>query len=151
VVVDGGTFSNIGQWIPGRIVSESLDPFHMTSIDDFERWGREPAERIMNHFDGGVIHIHANGRHLFEAASSLRGLKAIFLGDDLGYPKAFDILPEARQRMGDMPLVVSCDFTSFVEGLETHRLTGGVLYKVSGVPDADTANRYMDRVREYST
>ena len=68
--LQGGTFSNFAQWLPGRIVSESLDPFHMTSVAYFERWGREPAERIMNHFDGGVIHIHANGRHLLEAAAT---------------------------------------------------------------------------------
>jgi len=73
--LEGGTFSNLAQWLPGRIVSESLDPFHMTSVAYFEQWGREPAERIMNHFDGGVIHIHANGRHLLEAAATLRGLK----------------------------------------------------------------------------
>ena len=30
--LEGGTFSNMGQWIPGRIVSESLDPYHMTSV-----------------------------------------------------------------------------------------------------------------------
>ena len=77
--LDGGTFSNFAQWLPGRIVSESLDPYHMTSVAYFEQWGREPAERIMNHFDGGVIHIHGNGRHLLEAAATLRGLKAMLL------------------------------------------------------------------------
>ena len=37
--LDGGTFSNFAQWLPGRIVSESVDPFHMTSVAYFERWG----------------------------------------------------------------------------------------------------------------
>src|SRR5208282_4313341 len=78
----GGTCSNMVQWIPGRIVSESVDPFHMTSVEYFESWGREPAERVLAAFDGGVLHIHGNGRHLLEAVSSLRGLKAILLGDD---------------------------------------------------------------------
>src|SRR3989339_2190667 len=55
---EGGTFSNMAQWIPGRIVSESVDPFHMTSVDYFEEWGREPVERIYRAFDGGVLHIH---------------------------------------------------------------------------------------------
>ena len=43
----GGTCSNMVEWIPGRIVSESVDPFHMTSVDYFEQWGREPVERIL--------------------------------------------------------------------------------------------------------
>ena len=59
----------------------------MTSVAYFEQWGREPAERILGHFDGGVIHIHGNGRHLLEAAATLRGLKAILLLDDLRLPE----------------------------------------------------------------
>ncbi|MFH1267790.1 MAG: hypothetical protein ABIK89_18900 [Planctomycetota bacterium] len=145
----GGTASNMVQWIPGRIVSESVDPFHMTSVDYFETWGREPVERILGRFDGGVLHVHGNGRHLFEAVSTIKGLKAIFLGDDKGFPKAFDVLDEIRRRTGDVPLVVQVGFDRFVEKLDERRLSGGVLYKVSGVPDVATANRCMEKVRAY--
>jgi hypothetical protein len=145
----GGTCSNMVQWIPGRIVSESVDPFHMTSVEYFESWGREPAERVLAAFDGGVLHIHGNGRHLLEAVSSLRGLKAILLGDDKDIPSAFSVLPELQRRTGDLPLVVQVDLPDFLLALEAHRLPGGVLYKVLGVPDSDTANRVMDRVRAY--
>ena len=145
----GGTCSNMVQWIPGRIVSESVDPFHMTSVEYFESWGREPAERVLAAFDGGVLHIHGNGRHLLEAASSLRSLKAIFLGDDKDFPAAFSVLPALKRRTGDLPLVVQVGFTDFLLALEAHRLPGGILYKVLGVPDSDTANRVMDRVRAY--
>ena len=149
IMVEGGTCSNMAQWLPGRIVSESIDPFHMTCVDDFERWGRGPAERIIGRFDGGVVHIHGNGRHLLEAASLTRGLKAMYVADDRGYPRAFDILPEVRRRVGDLPLVVSCLFDDFQRALVEHTLTGGVLYQVEGVPDVDAANRAMDDVRAY--
>lgn len=145
----GGTASNMAQWVPGRIVSESVDPFHMTSVAYFEKWGREPVQRIMGRFDGGVLHIHGNGRHLFEAVSSVQGLKAIFLGDDKGFPLAFDILATIRKRTGDVPLVVQADFQAFQERLARHDLPGGVLYKLHNVPDADAANRLMHDVREY--
>ena len=145
----GGTCSNMVQWIPGRIVSESVDPFHMTSIKYFESWGREPAERVLAAFDGGVLHIHGNGRHLLEAVSSLRSLKAIFLGDDKDFPAAFSVLPALKRRTGDLPLVVQVGFADFLLALEAHHLPGGILYKVLGVPDSDTANRVMDRVRAY--
>ncbi len=147
--LDGGTYSNMVQWVPGRIVSESLDPFHMTSVDYFERWGREPIERIFARFDGGVVHIHGNGRHLLEAACTLKGLKAIFMGDDMGFPLAFDILDELRTRAGDMPLVMQVDFDAFTDRLNSHNLTGGVFYKVQGVPDVAAANRCMEKVRQY--
>lgn len=145
----GGTFSNFAQWIPGRIVSESLDPFHMTSVSYFERWGREPAERILGTFDGGVIHIHGNGRHLLEAAATLKGLKAILLLDDVGFPKAFDVLGDLKARIGDVPAAVFADYPSFVERLHRRELPGGVLYHVKNVPDVAAANRVMEEVREY--
>jgi hypothetical protein len=81
-MLEGGTCSNMAQWIPGRIISESVDPFHMTAVDYFEQWGWPPIDRIFSQFDGGVIHIHGNGRHLLEAVSRLKGLKAIAMLDD---------------------------------------------------------------------
>ena len=50
---------------------------------------------------------------------------------------------------GDLPLVVQVEFRDFLSALETHCLPGGILYKVLGVRDSDTANRLMDRVRAY--
>jgi hypothetical protein len=149
-LLEGGTCSNMVEWIPGRIVSESVDPFHMTSVDYFEEWGREPVERILGTFDGGVMHIHANGRHLLPAVSTVRGLKAVFLADDLHYPAAFSVLGTLRRRLGGLPVVLDAQFPEFVAALDSHTLEGGVLYKVQNVPDMETANRTMDRVREYT-
>ena len=145
----GGTCSNKAQWVPGRIVSESVDPFHMTSVADFERWGREPVERILDRYDGGVLHIHGNGRHLLEAVCSVRGLKVIEMGDDLGFVPAIEIVDELRARAGDVPLTVRADYPSFAERLDRHALPGGIIYVVRDVPDAATANRCMERVRAY--
>jgi hypothetical protein len=147
--LEGGTASNMVEWIPGRIVSESVDPFHMTSVQHFETWGREPVERIFGRFDGGVLHLHGNGRHLLEAVCTIQGLKAIFLGDDKGYPPAFEILDPLRRRAGDVPLVVQVEDAALRERLSAHTLTGGVLYKVQGVADVAAANRLMEEVRAY--
>jgi len=148
-LLDGGTASNMVQWIDGRIVSESVDPFHMTSVDYFETWGREPVERIFAHYDGGVLHIHGNGRHLLEAVSSLRGLQAIYLGDDRGFPEAFDVLGHLQTRTGNVPLVVSTGWDRFADALRRRTLPGGVLYQVAGARSADDVNRLMESVRAY--
>jgi hypothetical protein len=147
---EGGTFSNMVQWIPGRIVSESVDPFHMTSVADFERWGRANLEQVYEHFDGGVLHIHANGRHLLKAVSTVRGLKALCLLDDIGFPPSFEVLPQAKQCVGDQPLIVFVDYPTFARALDERRLCGGVFYRVRGVPDVDTANACMEKVRGIS-
>lgn len=80
--INGGTCSKRAQWIPGRIVDESLDPFHMTSVDYFKNWGREPVERIFEKYDGGIVHLHGNGNHLLNSVSTIKGLKAILLHDE---------------------------------------------------------------------
>jgi hypothetical protein len=147
--LEGGTFSNFAQWLPGRVVSESLDPFHMTSVAYFERWGRKPAERIMTHFDGGVIHIHGNGRHLLEAAATLRGLKAMLLLNDRGFPPAFDVVDQLQARVGDMPISLFAPYEAFADRVRRRALPGGVLYQVQNVPDAAAANRLMEQVRAY--
>ena len=147
-LVEGGTASNMAGWLPGgRIVSESVDPFHMTSVDYFERWGREPVERMLRHFDGGVFHLHGNGRHLLEAVCSLSGVKAVFLGDDQPFPRAFDIRHELRARAGDVPLIVQAEYEPFRAALAERSLPGGMLYVVAGAPDAAAANRLMEQVR----
>lgn len=145
--VDGGTFSYYAQWLPGQIVAESVDPFHMTSVDCFEQWGRAPVEKIFAEFEGGVIHIHGNGRHLLEAVSTVRGLKAVWLGDDTGYPSAFSVLDVLKKKVGDLPVVCLTKYPEFCQALKEHTLVGGVLYDVCDVPDVDAANRCMDSVR----
>ena len=145
----GGTCSNFAQWLPGKIVSESIDPFHMTSVDYFEKWGREPVEKIFSQFDGGVIHIHANGRHLLKAASTIKGLKAIYLGDDIGFLSAFEVLADLKAKVNDTPVVCSVSFPDFYKAIKEHRLVGGAFYNVTDVPDTDTANNCMDLVRNY--
>ena len=148
-LVRGGTCSNMIQWAPGKIISESLDPFHMTGPEYFEKWGAGPVERIFSDFDGGVIHIHSNGRHLLEAASRLKGLKAICLQDEPQNPPAFECLEELKSKTANIPLVCSAPLDRFSRLLQDNKLPGGVFYDVTDVPDIDTANRTMELVREY--
>ena len=147
----GGTCGLQVQWVPGRILAESVDPFHMTSVACFEEWGRAISERMFAMFDGGVTHIHGNGRHLLEPVHTLSGLKAIILGDDIGFPPAIEILSDLRKRIGDIPLVVNVRFGVFEERLKRRDLPGGVLYIVESAPGVDEANKLMDTVRAYRT
>jgi hypothetical protein len=148
-LLEGGTCSNMAGWLPGRVVSESVDPFHMTSAAYFEKWGREPVERILAGFDGGVIHIHGNGRHLLPAVHSIRGLRAVALFNDKGYAPAIVEAPRLRTSTGDTPLIVASAFSDFTQAFERGRLTGGTLYLIDKVPDANTANRWMEKIRAW--
>ena len=151
-LLKGGTCSYIGQWIPGRIVDESVDPFHMTSVDYFEKWGREPIEKIFAEFDGGILHIHGNGRHLLPAVASLRGLKGIALGDDKGFAPSFEIIGKLKRGcLKNIPVIIwKVKYREFKEALHRHSLTGGVFYEIRDVPNDDEANQCMDKVRSYA-
>jgi hypothetical protein len=145
----GGTFSNMVQWVPGRVISESVDPFHMTSVEDYEQWGEENVQRMFNQFDGGVLHIHSNGRHLLNAVSRLEGLKAILMLDEKDNPPAFDVLPELKKQTGDVPLVVAVNEDKFEYHLNRNTLPGGVFYWVKSTKNVDEVNRIMEGVRKY--
>ena len=145
--IGGGTCSDIGHWLPGKVVSESLDPFHMTSVQCFLDWGLENVEKMFDKFDGGVVHIHSNGRHLLEAVSSIKGLKAILLLDEQGAPPAFEIVSDLKSRTGNIPLILFVEYERFKDALNTNSLCGGVFYNVKNVPDLKTANRLMETVR----
>jgi hypothetical protein len=145
----GGTFSNMVQWVPGKVISESVDPFHMTSVEDYEQWGEENVQRMFSHFDGGVLHIHSNGRHLLKAVSRLKGLKAILLLDEKDNPPAFEVLPELKKEAGEVPLIVSVDEEKFEFHLNKQTLPGGVFYWVNSTKSVDDVNRIMVRVRDY--
>ncbi len=54
-----------------------------------------------------------------------------------------------KEQAGDVPIVCSAKFPDFCQALTDHTLPGGVFYDISGTPDVQTANKWMDLVRSY--
>ena len=150
-LVNGGTCSNFVQWIPGRVVSESVDPFHLASVDTFEEWGREPVQRMFDKYDGGIVHLHSNGHHLMENVSTLRGLKCIVLLDEeFGTPVfVYKKLEQLNMKRGKIPLHVSIPYDVFADRLAKRELLTNVFYNVLNVPDMNCANKTMAEVKKY--
>jgi len=147
-LVAGGTCSNMASWVPGRVVSESVDPFHLTSAEYYARWGREAVERILSRYDGGVVHLHSNGMHLIEAVCATPGVRAIRFESD-GDSPPLSRLTEISRRSGDMPLIIECGYEAFLAAVRDRTLAGGAIYDVSDAPDARAATECMERVRDY--
>jgi hypothetical protein len=148
---DGGTVSNMGQWIPGKIVSESLDPYHMAAPDFFYQWGLKGIEEMFSRYDGGIFHIHSgNGQHLVPLAAKVKGVKMIsFIDENWNSFKAYQRLNEIDAERGDVPVGISIPYPVFKEKLEKHELPGNVLYTVTGVDSEKTANSLMKHVKSY--
>jgi hypothetical protein len=148
---NGGTVSNMGQWIPGRIVSESLDPYHMAGDEFFYRWGKDRFEEMFAHYDGGCFHIHSgNGQHLVPLASKVKGVKILsFVDENWNSFKAFHRLAEIDKERGDVPINITIPYADFKTMLENHALPGNALYTVGNVDSVETANRLMEQARNY--
>ena len=146
---EGGTCSNMAQWLPGRCISDSVDMYHLANADLFEEWGRRPLQKFIDNFDGAVLHAHSNGHHLIEHISSIKNLKAIYLADDEWVPPFYLDLHKLDPLRRDVPLVVSIPFEAFTDMLMKRELLPNVFYMVNGVPDIDTANLLMKDVVAY--
>ena len=148
-LVNGGTCSNFVQWIPGRVVSESVDPFHLASVDTFEEWGREPIQRIFDKYDGGIVHLHSNGHHLMENVSTLKGLKCIVLLDEEFNAPVYKKLEQLNIKRGKIPMNISIPYEVFADRLTKRELHTNVFYNVLNVPDTNCANKVMADVKKY--
>lgn len=145
----GGSFVNMGSWAPGRPILFSVDAYHMAAPDYFEEWGRPYIQPLLDHFGGGLLHLHSNGRHLLPNVRTMEGLVCVYLLDEDWAERAYDGLDEYHAQADGVPLVVNCRWDEFVGDLNAKRLPGNVLYQVSGVPSVDEANRVMEKVRGY--
>jgi hypothetical protein len=146
---EGGTVSNMAGWVPGKIVSESVDPFHLAAPSFFEQWGRQNVQQMFDRFDGGVLHIHSNGHHLLESISTLRGLKAVMLLEETTAPPPWLSVGALSEKLHGLPMVVSIPFAAFIQGMDRRSLPGGVLYHVTGAPDKQEANEAMRQALDY--
>lgn len=145
----GGTFCNMGSWAPGRDILFSVDAYHMAHPDYFEEWGRPYIQSLLDHYDGGLLHLHSNGLHLLPTVRTLNKLVCVYLLDEAWNPPAYERLSEHHQTADGVPLVVSCRYEEFVRDLEAHRLPGNVLYKIREAPSVEAGNRLMEKVRAY--
>jgi len=146
---EGGTCSNLAQWLPGRIVSESIDPFHLTSPDMFNVWGRETIQKMFDNFDGGIVHIHSNGHHLIENVAGLKKLKCIALLDEDFNRPVYEKLEQLDTKRGRIPYHISIPYEVFADRLIRKELPSNIFYNVLGVPDKACANKLMAEVKKY--
>jgi len=145
----GGSFVNMGSWAPGTPILFSVDFYHMAEPDYFEEWGRPYIQPLLDHFGGGLLHLHSNGRHLLPSVRTMPGLVCVLLLDEDWSERAYDKLPEYHATADGVPLVIHCRWEEFVRDLDAKKLPGNVLYDIVEVPSEDGANRVMEKVRTY--
>lgn len=145
----GGIAINKAGWAPGTPVLFSIDAYHLAGPDFYYQWGEPHLQKILDHFSGGVLHIHSNGHHLIEHAAKLKNLVGIDMQNEDWNPRSYELLGEIKQKSGDVPIMVECHFDELERDIDAHSLPGNTLYKVVDAPSVEEANRLMKKVRDY--
>lgn len=127
----------------------SVDAYGMCRREVYESVGLEQHRTIVGHYGGGRLHLHGNGRHLCRLVSSIEGLTECYMGDDVGYPPAYEIVEQLRDDMYPVPIRLWMPKEVFVSRLQKGSLPGGVAYAVSSAESAVEANDLMLRVFDY--
>ncbi len=126
----------------------SVDAYGLCRAEVYRQSGLDQHRRIVERYGGGRLHIHGNGRHLCDLIPGLGNLTSCFMGDDVGYPPAWTLVRELRDRMSPVPVEVSMPRDAFVDGLRRRTLPAGVFYRV-GAESVEDANRIMNDVFNY--
>ncbi|MHB1455462.1 MAG: hypothetical protein ACYC0V_00955 [Armatimonadota bacterium] len=146
-----GSFVNMGSWCQGNPILFSVDAYHMASPDFYYQWGVPHLQRILDHFGGGLLHVHSNGWHLLPHVVKLDHLKCVYFAEEMWNPRAYDQLPMLCKQAAGTPLIISCEYDEFKRDLSSCKLPGNVLYDIKNVPSVEHGNRLMEKVHAYRT
>lgn len=132
----------------------SVDAYSVCAAEVYRDLGLEFHQAFCDAFGGMFLHTHGQGVYrLLPELAKLQGLLMLEVGSDRMAPD--DPLPvDNVQKIqseftGDTPLMISCSWERFIQGLSRRSLGGGVLYIVDGCPSVRESNRVMPRVRDY--
>ena len=144
-----GGWVSLVDWFPSPTVWLSVDAYGACRLETYVKMGRTYMQRLIDHFGHGWQHLHSDGVRLLPEIVKLRNLVGIQIGEDVGYPRPFEIVREIQATTGDIPLQIGCRWREFRKALERGTLAGGVEYHVRGAPSVNAANRLAERVRAY--
>ncbi|MBI2843876.1 MAG: hypothetical protein HYX78_10790 [Armatimonadetes bacterium] len=128
----GGRFEGwMNWWVPGSAICVGDDQLYSCSRESYNEFGLPYQQRVLDHFGGGWYHLHTNGVHLLPEIAKLKGLICLEVSDDPNTPvRGWDILPEIRRTLGDIPMKVAVRPREFAQSLAAGKLFGNVIYNV---------------------
>ncbi|NLE45586.1 MAG: hypothetical protein GX620_12770 [Chloroflexi bacterium] len=152
-LAEAGSFADgwcsLVDWFPWPTVWLSVDAYGSCHSDVYVKLGRDYMQRLIDHFGCGWQHLHSDGVRLLPEIVRLRNLVGLQIGEDVGYPRPFDIVRDLQLVTGEIPLQIGCTWHEFTSGIEQGTLAGGVEYHVSGAPTLAAASRMAAAAREY--
>ncbi len=133
-----------------NLPSLSIDAYGLARPEVYEFFGLEYHRKIVNHYGGAGLHIHGDSRRFCRMVSKIENFTLCYFGNDVGYPKAHDVMEELKEAIYPIPVMIEIPKEIFVEKLTKRTLPGDIFYNVIGAFSSVTeANEIMRRVFDY--
>ena len=137
-----------GSWLPGHCIMMSEDVANLCKASDYPRWAAPWTQRVIDHYDGALIHNHALGLHDQPYIARLRNLLVLQISEDPNRERPIDHLEELIQTTNGVALQVYCRPDEVEHAVQVAR--GGRVILQTHADDAATANELVRYVRAHS-
>lgn len=138
-----------GSWLPGHCIMMSEDVANLCKASDYPRWAAPWTQRVIDRYDGALIHNHALGLHDQPYLARLRGLQVLQISEDPNRERPIDHLQDLIATTGGVALQVYCRSDEIERAVALARC-GKVILQTS-TDDVATANEIVRYVRAHST
>lgn len=138
-----------GSWIPGHSLMMSEDIANLCKPSDYMRWALPWTQRVIDHFEGALIHNHAMGLDQQPFIAKLRDLYVLQISEDPNQPRPFGRLAQLIDEVGMLPLQISFRPEELDQALRISKKGRVILQTYT--PSVEEANRIVRRVRDSSS
>jgi hypothetical protein len=137
-----------GSWLPDHSLMMSEDIANMCRPSDYTRWAQPWTQRVIDHFDGALIHNHAMGLRQQSFIAQLKDLYVLQISEDPNQPRPFEKLDQLIEAVDTVPLQISFQPEEIEQAVEIAK-DGRVILQTY-TPTVEEANRIVKYVRKHS-
>ncbi|HEY5159228.1 MAG TPA: hypothetical protein VII93_14800 [Anaerolineales bacterium] len=137
-----------GSWLPGHALMMSEDIADLCKASDYPAWAEPWTQRVIDHFEGALIHNHSLGLHIQGKIAHLANLRVLQISEDPNRPRPFDHLEELLQAANGVPLQTYCRPEEVEQAVKLGQSSRMILQ--TSVPDVTAANEIVRYVRKHS-
>lgn len=114
--IDGGLITGFGIWMPGRSVGHiSEDTSSMCSSDMYERYGLPYSQKVLDHYEGVLVHIHGLGAHILPQLCSMKNLLVVQIEADPNQPTPLEIFKSNEKIFRDKIIMMRLDAKEYYD------------------------------------
>lgn len=117
--VEGGVISGFGLWLPGRAIGHlSEDASCLCSVEMYRKFGLPYMQKVMSHFDSGLLHVHSLGRRCIPEFRKIPQFKIMEISSDPNQPTGLEVYREYEEALDGIAVFIELDCREVKENLD---------------------------------